>query len=38
MLQDGGAADLERTPSLLRTEQLSEAELMAFAARRRAPG
>ncbi|HEX7840286.1 MAG TPA: helicase HerA-like domain-containing protein, partial [Kofleriaceae bacterium] len=38
MLQDGGAADLERTPSLLRTEQLSEAELMALAALRRARG
>lgn len=35
MLQDGGAADLERTPSLLRTEQLSEDELMELAARDR---
>jgi DNA helicase HerA-like ATPase len=38
MLQDGGAADLERTPSLLRTEQLSEAEIMALAARGRPRG
>jgi hypothetical protein len=35
LLQDGGAADLERTPSLLRTEQLSEDELMELAARDR---
>jgi len=33
MLQDGGAVDLERGPSLMRTEQLAEAELMALAAR-----
>jgi ABC-type cobalamin/Fe3+-siderophores transport system ATPase subunit len=32
MLQDGGATDLERAPSLLRTEQIPEAELMALAA------
>ncbi|MBC7977920.1 MAG: ATP-binding protein, partial [Myxococcales bacterium] len=35
MLQDGGSIDLDRTPSMLRTEQLSEAELMALAARDR---
>ncbi|HEX8110283.1 MAG TPA: hypothetical protein VF516_21275, partial [Kofleriaceae bacterium] len=33
MLQDGEAFDLERGPSLMRTEQLPEAELMALAAR-----
>ncbi|HEY0987635.1 MAG TPA: helicase HerA-like domain-containing protein, partial [Kofleriaceae bacterium] len=33
LLQDGGAVDLGRTPSLLRTEQLPEAELMSLAAR-----
>lgn len=33
MLQDGGAVDLGRTPSLLRTEQIPEAELMDLAAR-----
>ncbi|HEY0477776.1 MAG TPA: DUF87 domain-containing protein, partial [Kofleriaceae bacterium] len=33
LLQEGGAMDIERTPSLLRTEQLSEGELMALAAR-----
>lgn len=38
MLQDGGAADLERTPSLLRTEQLAEAEIMMLAARGRTRG
>ena len=32
LLQDGGAVDLERGPSLLRTDQLAEAELMALAA------
>ena len=32
MLQGGGASDLERAPSLLRTEQIPEAELMALAA------
>jgi energy-coupling factor transporter ATP-binding protein EcfA2 len=32
MLQDGGAMDLGRTPSLLRTEQISEDELMSLAA------
>lgn len=37
VLQDGGAVDLERAPSLLRTEQLPEDELMALAARTR-PG
>jgi energy-coupling factor transporter ATP-binding protein EcfA2 len=36
MLQDGGASDLERTPSLLRTEQLYEDELMKLAAEGRA--
>lgn len=36
LLQDGGAADIDRTPSLLRTEQLSEDELMALAAHGRA--
>jgi len=36
MLHGGGAVDLDRTPSLLRTEQLSEAELMTLAARHRA--
>ncbi len=35
MLQDGGSVDLDRTPSMLRTEQLSEAELMGLAARDR---
>ena len=35
MLQDGGALDLGRTPSMLRTEQLPEAELMSLAARGR---
>jgi DNA replication protein DnaC len=35
MLQDGGAVDLGRTPSLLRTEQIPEADLMALAARTR---
>jgi len=35
MLQDGGAIDLGRTPSMLRTEQLPEAELMSLAARAR---
>ena len=35
MLQDGGTADLERVPSLLRTEQLSETEIMTLAARGR---
>jgi hypothetical protein len=34
LLQDGNAQDIERMPSLLRTEQLSEDELMALAARR----
>ena len=38
MLQDGGAIDLGRTPSMLRTEQLPEAELMALAARARGAG
>jgi energy-coupling factor transporter ATP-binding protein EcfA2 len=37
MLQDGGAIDLGRTPSLLRTEQLAETELMELAARLRVP-
>lgn len=32
MLQGGGVAALQRAPSLLRTEQLAEAELMALAA------
>lgn len=32
MLQDGGATDLERAPSLLRTEQLTEPELLPLAA------
>jgi uncharacterized protein DUF87/AAA ATPase-like protein len=36
MLQDGGAIDLGRTPSMLRTEQLAESELMALAAQSRA--
>ena len=36
MLQDGGAIDLARTPSLLRTEQLAEPELMKLAALNRA--
>jgi hypothetical protein len=36
MLQDGGAVDLGRTPSLLRTEQLPETVLMTLAARPRA--
>jgi hypothetical protein len=36
MLQDGGAIDLGRTPSMLRTEQLAEPELMALAAQNRA--
>ncbi len=36
MLQDGSALDLGRTPSLLRTEQLAEPELMALAAQSRA--
>jgi DNA replication protein DnaC len=36
MLQDGGASELERTPSLLRTEQLYEDELMKLAAEGRA--
>lgn len=34
LLQDGNAQDIARMPSLLRTEQLSEGELMALAARR----
>jgi GTPase SAR1 family protein len=38
MLQDGGAVDLGRTPSLLRTEQIPEAELMDLAARTRGRG
>jgi GTPase SAR1 family protein len=38
MLQDGGAVDLGRTPSLLRTEQIPEDELMALAARTRERG
>jgi energy-coupling factor transporter ATP-binding protein EcfA2 len=37
MLQAGGAADLDRTPSLLRAEQLAETELMVLAAQHRAP-
>ncbi|HWU91392.1 MAG TPA: hypothetical protein VN253_29195, partial [Kofleriaceae bacterium] len=32
MLQDGGASDLERAPSLLRTDQIAEADLMSLAA------
>ncbi|TMQ20402.1 MAG: DUF853 family protein [Deltaproteobacteria bacterium] len=32
LLQEGGTAEIERTPSLLRTEQLSEDELLALAA------
>lgn len=32
MLQDGGATDLERAPSLLRTEQLTEPEILPLAA------
>lgn len=32
MLQDGGAVDLGRTPSLLRTEQIPEQELIELAA------
>jgi energy-coupling factor transporter ATP-binding protein EcfA2 len=32
LLQDGAAVDLGRTPSMLRTEQLPEAELMVLAA------
>ncbi|HEX4418197.1 MAG TPA: ATP-binding protein, partial [Kofleriaceae bacterium] len=35
LLQDGGTVDLDRTPSLLRTEQLAEPELMALAAQNR---
>ena len=35
MLQDGGAATLHRAPSLLRTDPLSEAELMSLAAQGR---
>lgn len=35
MLQDGAAVDLSRTPSLLRTDQIAEPELMALAARTR---
>jgi DNA helicase HerA-like ATPase len=35
MLQDGNTADLERTPSLLRTTQLGEDELMTLARTRR---
>jgi hypothetical protein len=35
MLQDGATVDLGRTPSLLRTEQIPEAELMDLAARAR---
>jgi hypothetical protein len=38
MLQGEAVADLQRAPSLLRTEQLPEAELMALAARGRARG
>ncbi|HET7504127.1 MAG TPA: DUF87 domain-containing protein [Kofleriaceae bacterium] len=38
LLQDGGATDLGRTPSLLRTEQLGEPELRTLAATRRAAG
>lgn len=37
MLQAGGSADLDRTPSLLRAEQLAETELMLLAAQHRAP-
>ncbi|HET9624020.1 MAG TPA: helicase HerA-like domain-containing protein [Kofleriaceae bacterium] len=37
LLQDGATADLDRTPSLLRTEQLAEPELMALAAAYRRP-
>jgi hypothetical protein len=33
VLQEGNAVDIERSPSLLRTEQLSEDERMALAAR-----
>jgi Helicase HerA, central domain/AAA ATPase domain len=32
MLQDGGATDLERAPSLLRTEQINETDLLPLAA------
>jgi DNA helicase HerA-like ATPase len=32
MLQEGGAVDLDRTPSMLRTLQIDEAQLMALAA------
>lgn len=35
MLQAGGSADLDRTPSLLRTEQLAEQDLMTLAAKHR---
>lgn len=35
LLQEGAASDLDRTPSLLRTEQLSEIELMKLAAANR---
>jgi hypothetical protein len=38
MLQDGGAVDLGRTPSLLRTEQIPEQELIELAARTRPRG
>ena len=38
MLQDGGAIDLGRAPSLMRTDQLAETELMALAAKCRSRG
>jgi hypothetical protein len=38
LLQDGGVVDLTRTPSLLRTEQIPEADLMALAAATRPRG